>query len=76
MAGRTAVTRIAPLAGLLLLAIGSIAARPVHAAEPEPTAATQEQGSVAWGPIVGACFGVMFGGAIALWQIRGMKNRS
>lgn len=40
----------------------------------EPVAA--EGSGPGWGPILGACFGVLFGGALALWQIRGMKNRS
>lgn len=38
----------------------------------DPEAADE---GLSWGPIIGACLGVMFGGALALWQIRGMKNR-
>lgn len=30
---------------------------------------------ISWGPLIGACLGVAFGGALALWQIRGMKSR-
>lgn len=36
--------------------------------------AAESEGS-SWGPIVGGCLGVLFGGAIAVWQIRGMAKR-
>lgn len=38
-------------------------------------ASADEGGSTNWGPIIGGCLGVLFGGAIAMWQIRGMRNR-
>jgi len=38
-------------------------------------ASADEADSTSWGPIVGGCLGVLFGGAIAMWQIRGMRNR-
>lgn len=85
MTPRTAPLRIVPLAGGLLLVLGSLVARPVEAAEPEQASASAapedtndaaaDAGATSWGPIVGACLGVLFGGALALWQIRGMKNR-
>ena len=31
-------------------------------------------GSTQWGPILWGCLGVAFGGALAVWQIRGMKR--
>lgn len=30
--------------------------------------------STNWAPIVWACVGVLFGGGLAVWQIRGMKR--
>jgi hypothetical protein len=59
--------------------VGSfLAAAPAQAADPaastDPPAAADD-GSTNWGPILGACVGVLFGGALALWQIRSMKNR-
>jgi hypothetical protein len=85
----TALVRIAPLARLrarllmgsllpALLLMGSLASAPAQAADSpastDPPAAADD-GSTNWGPIIGACFGVLFGGALALWQIRSMKNR-
>jgi hypothetical protein len=73
------------VAGLLpavlpvLLWMGSlVASAPAHATDPAAATdppATADEGSTRWGPIVGACFGVLFGGVLALWQIRSMKNR-
>jgi hypothetical protein len=62
--------------GALLLAAGSLLA-PAMAGAADPASdpdATAGSGSTDWGPIVGACFGVLFGGALAVWQIRGMKR--
>jgi hypothetical protein len=70
------LVRIGYTAGVLLLAIGSLAT-PARAADPSastPPAAT-DAGGTRWGPILGACVGVLFGGALALWQIRAMKSR-
>lgn len=69
--------------GLLLTAAGSLVAPSLaHAADPAPasapgeteTGAGSDAGSTNWGPIVGACVGVLFGGVLAVWQIRGMKR--
>lgn len=65
--------------GLLLTAAGSLLlSLPADAADPAPAAAadesTSDAGSTRWGPIVGACVGVIFGGALAVWQIRGMRR--
>ncbi|MCH9685292.1 MAG: hypothetical protein K0V04_27905 [Deltaproteobacteria bacterium] len=58
--------------GIVLVPAGAKAAlRSQH----EPAAEPESEESGGWGPIVGACFGVLFGGSIALWQIRGMKKR-
>ena len=67
------------LLGLLLAAVGSLLApSATNAADPAPAADVAESGSdggsTRWGPIVGACVGVIFGGALAVWQIRGMKR--
>ncbi|MEM9453936.1 MAG: hypothetical protein AAGF11_07140 [Myxococcota bacterium] len=63
------------LSGLLLGSAGiASAATTVDPAPSQDTAASSES-SGGWGPIVGACLGVLFGGAIAIWQIRGMKDR-
>jgi len=64
-----------------LLAFSAIASASTAepAAEPtEPSDASQSDSGDSgggWGPIIGACFGVMFGGVLAVWQIRGMKER-
>ncbi len=78
---RFAVLRGAPIA--LALTAGSVGAlslsTPASAAEaddPDPAqTAEDDQDSINWGPILGACMGVAFGGMLALWQIKGMKNR-
>lgn len=70
--------RSALVLGCLLAATGSLLAPAAEAADPAPAAAAAEPGSDAgstrWGPIVGACVGVIFGGALAVWQIRGMRR--
>ena len=49
------------------------AAADTGAKQADETASTDE--GTDWGPIIGSCLGVMFGGVIAVWQIRGMKKR-
>lgn len=70
------------LAALTVPAVASASADHVMELEPDATepsseaAATGEaEESSGWGPIVGACLGILFGGGLALWQIRGMKGR-
>jgi len=74
---RPAFPSLGLLVGVLLLlgAMGSLVA-PAHAADPapEPPPAAAEPGSTNWGPIAGACLGVLFGSVLAAWQIRGMKR--
>lgn len=73
------------MVGLLLATVGSpLAPSLALAADPAPTPAPAETGSEAeassdagstrWGPILGACMGVLFGGVLAVWQLRGMKR--
>lgn len=75
------------MVGLLLAAMGSLLAPSLAlAADPAPAPAEavtpteaetgngSDAGSTNWGPIVGACVGVLFGGVLAVWQIRGMKR--
>lgn len=76
MQGPSPVRRAIPgllLAGLLLGVAGIATA--ATAPESEAPAAAAEESSPGWGPIAGACLGVLFGGALAVWQIRGMKAR-
>ena len=65
------------LSGTLLafcgIASASIAEPAAESAE-APQSDSGDSGTN-WGPILGACFGVMFGGVLAVWQIRGMKER-
>ncbi len=46
-----------------------------QAHQKDPAAESSDGESPGWGPIIGACLGVLFGGALAVWQIKGMKNR-
>lgn len=72
--------RAAPVACLVaaLWAVPSLA----QAAGPAPTtdapvdapAEPTNAGSTDWAPIVWACVGVLFGGVLAVWQIRGLKR--
>lgn len=64
------------LSGLLLGSASLASAATVDPAPSNDAAAPSEssESSGGWGPIVGACLGVLFGGAIAIWQIRGMKG--
>lgn len=52
-----------------------IASATAHATEQLADEEPAEPSGPGWGKILGACCGVLFGGALALWQIRGMKNR-
>jgi len=64
------------LASLLLFA-GNASA---HGAtiDPDPAVETTSDADdgPGWGPILGACMGVLFGGMLAVWQIRSMRSRS
>ncbi|MCX4244817.1 hypothetical protein [Paraliomyxa miuraensis] len=67
----------AALMGLLLIATAGsleIASVTAHASQDVVDDPPSSEGP-SWGAILGACFGVLFGGALALWQIRGMKQR-
>lgn len=73
---------VRPLPGVLLfgtllafsgIASASSAEPAAESAEASPSDGAESEGN--WGPIIGACFGVLFGGVLAVWQIRGMKNR-
>lgn len=79
------LVRAAPVALLLVLAsagagLGSASAQAADGIDPEPSAEASpdpapDDAGPSRGAILMACFGVLFGGALALWQIRGMKNR-
>lgn len=65
--------------GLLMVGVLAWAdATPAHASTEDVLVndeAAAESGSSGWGPIVGGCLGVLFGGGLAVWQIRSMANR-
>ncbi|MEX1363330.1 MAG: hypothetical protein AB1Z98_09405 [Nannocystaceae bacterium] len=70
------------LAALTMPAVASASADHVMGLEPDATEASFEDASTGeaeessgWGRIVGACLGILFGGGLALWQIRGMRDR-
>lgn len=82
MLGSSSLRRAFPglmLSGLLLgtagIASATTAVEPAAQESSADEAAAEPESSRGWGPIVGACLGVLFGGALAVWQIRGMKNR-
>jgi hypothetical protein len=63
------------LSGAILLLTTEIASASTLLESAADVTPTPEDGDSGWGPIVGACLGVLFGGMLAIWQIRGMKNR-
>lgn len=67
---------IGGIGGLLLAPTVATAAEPEAEAESTETPADPPQEENSWLPILGSCLGVAFGGALAVWQIRGMKNNS
>ncbi|MCA9709816.1 MAG: hypothetical protein KDK70_28510 [Myxococcales bacterium] len=64
------------LLGLLLAPGIASASAANRAIDPESTETSEGATEGGWGPIVGACLGVLFGGTLAVWQIRNLKNRS
>jgi hypothetical protein len=73
------LARISLILGLLLgagVTEPSLAeARPLLTSAGIDEAAAESDGSGGYGPIVMGCLGVLFGGALALWQIRGMQRK-
>ena len=74
-----------PSAIVLALAIAvalalasSIARADDHGARSDPTTAAsapaEDTGTIAWGPILAGCLGVLFGAGIAVWHIRGSRQ--
>lgn len=69
------------LAIALALAVAlasSIARADDHGARSDPTtaasASAEDTGTIAWGPILAGCLGVLFGAGIAVWHIRGSRQ--
>jgi hypothetical protein len=74
--------RAAPVACLVtaLWAVPSLASADPPANAPAQSTAdagsspAADTSSTHWAPIVWACVGVLFGGVLAVWQIRGLKR--